>query len=233
MKRFISMLKILNSFLFIIICSKLMNKPLISVLITTIIYLTLSDILHTIIHELGHLVGGIFSGYKFFSFQFANFKLRKYQNTGTYSLHFESELCGQCVMIPKSTACKKYILYNIAGIFFNFALFLIVGIFTIISYNNLPTYILVFMYAFLIIGINKLLSNAIPHTNNSKLNDMSIILMLHGSKQTLADYIHYLCFYEKMVCKLPLPKQYNRQFEVTDHYNPVFYNEITKLLDSD
>lgn len=77
----------------------------------------LAIILQIIIHEAGHLIGGILTGYKFSSFRIFNFmfikendklKLKKLSLAGTG---------GQCLMSPPEFIEGKvpYILYNLGG----------------------------------------------------------------------------------------------------------------------
>ncbi|MDD2299125.1 MAG: hypothetical protein PHU69_05725 [Fermentimonas sp.] len=235
MKNCISILKLINCIFYLLICLKLIDKPVIAVLAISITGLILSDVIQTVIHELGHLFGGMLSGYYFLSFQIGNLKLCNNCCTNHISIQWENSVCGQCIMIPKSSTATHYFLYNFSGILSNALLTIVLGFFAIYNHANanLTTYTTVFIYSLVAIGFNKLLSNAIPYMNGSEPNDMAIILMLHKNVQTLTDYVHYLCFYGKKVCKLPLPQQYIRKLELTDQYNPIFYHEIMKLLSSD
>ncbi|WP_025729944.1 M50 family metallopeptidase [Atopobacter phocae] len=83
-----------------------------------------------IIHELGHLIGGLISGYRFGSFRIGSlllkkgsngFELKKYQIAGTG---------GQCLMVPPDSADETfpYLAYNLGGPLLNLAVGLLSGV---------------------------------------------------------------------------------------------------------
>lgn len=118
-------------------------------------------LLHTFIHETGHMVFGLLTGYKFSSIRFLSFmflktkggeiKLKRYKVAGT---------AGQCLMLPpeNDNGTYPYLLYNMGGCIFN----LIIGIVAVILWSLTDgAASIVWMFAG-IIGIFTALINGIP-----------------------------------------------------------------------
>ena len=119
-------------------------------------------LIQVIVHEAGHLVFGLVSGYQFSSFRIGSlmlisengkFKLRKFSIAGT---------AGQCLMSPPDLLDGKMpiVLYNLGGCIFNL---MVSALFTVIAYANRENPI-VFMVsiAIVVIGIAFVLTNGIP-----------------------------------------------------------------------
>lgn len=90
-------------------------------MIFILIFLYIGMFLQIIIHETGHLIFGLLSGYGFASFRLMGFmwiregariRFRRFSVAGT---------AGQCLMMPPSPADGKMpvVLYNLGGIFMN------------------------------------------------------------------------------------------------------------------
>lgn len=78
------------------------------------------------IHELGHLVMGYFTGYKFLSFRFLNFHLQ-YDDNKKLKLYRHSipGTLGQCLMTPPNKEPLPAFWYHFGGVLFNLLAFLI------------------------------------------------------------------------------------------------------------
>ncbi|MGN1190762.1 MAG: hypothetical protein ACI4SL_10260 [Candidatus Ornithospirochaeta sp.] len=130
------------------------------------------------IHEAGHLVFGLLTGYKFVSYRIASFtfikeegklKVKKFSLPGTG---------GQCLMSPPEySSSMPYVLYNAGGAIFNFlsfALFLLLFyIFSAVPF--LSSFLL--MTAFISLGLGAM--NIIPFIYG---NDGSNIMNIHRSE---------------------------------------------------
>ena len=100
------------------------NKPLhikLFFLAGVIICLIFAIYSSTIIHELGHLVFGLLTGYEFLSFRIGNLmwvKKNKEIRLKRYSLMGSA---GQCLLVPPKMEDETlpYILYNMGGVIFN------------------------------------------------------------------------------------------------------------------
>ncbi|NLD17444.1 MAG: biotin--[acetyl-CoA-carboxylase] ligase [Tissierellia bacterium] len=113
--------------------------------IIAFVFLVISLGIHIIIHEFGHLVTGLISGYKFgffriwkyaISFDEGKMKIKNFHIPGSL---------GQCVMAPpeKVNGDFPYLLYNLGGIIFNglFSILSLVLVF-VIPINLLSTFLL-------------------------------------------------------------------------------------------
>lgn len=119
-------------------------------------------ILHSYIHEVGHLIAGLMSGYRFQSIRFGSLmflktesgiKIRRYTLAGTG---------GQCLMLPPENKGDDYptFLYNMGGCFLNILLSLISIIcFFFCEKASIPALIL--MLSFLV-GIGLAIMNGVP-----------------------------------------------------------------------
>ena len=119
-------------------------------------------LIQIIVHEAGHLVFGLISGYDFSSFRIGNMmflkedgkiKLRKFSIAGT---------AGQCLMSPPDLVDGKMpvVLYNLGGCIFNLIASAIFGVLACVSGEN-PIAFIIFI-AFAVIGVAFALTNGIP-----------------------------------------------------------------------
>ena len=94
----------------------------------------LALIVQVIIHESGHLVCGLISGYKFNMFRIFSFALAKVNGKIKFKRYGIAGTAGQCLMLPPEEKNGKFpvVLYNLGGIIFNAlggVIFLVVYIF--------------------------------------------------------------------------------------------------------
>lgn len=144
--------------------------------------------LQIILHEAGHLIFGLLSGYKFVSFRIGSitiiredkkFKFKKFKIKGT---------AGQCLMMPKTENYEelKYISYNLGGVLINFIVTIISGIILLVVDNKLAEIIL---KCLITTGLVCFISNGIPMKIGGIANDGYNILAISKDK-----FIKY-CFY--------------------------------------
>lgn len=146
--------------------------------------LLISVFLHTIIHESGHLVFGLLSGYKCVSFRIFSFMwcgqdgkivLKRVRIPGT---------AGQCLMSPPEMRDGKipFKLYNLGGSIMNVVFSLVAAGLTLLLPEGIFADIL---FIFSVIGIALALINAIPLTVSDLNNDGKNALSLGKSKEAL------------------------------------------------
>ncbi len=136
-------------------------------------------ILHIIVHEAGHLVFGLLSGYKFVSFRVFDFKIIKDEN-GKLNFRYEkiAGTGGQCLMrAPEYVEGKfKYKLYLLGGVIFNV-------LFSIVFWLILPSY---YTLLFALIGFTLAFLNLIPMGFNDGMT------FYHASKDETTRFVLYL-----------------------------------------
>jgi len=100
-------------------------------LLILIISLCLAYILQIVIHEAGHLVCGLLSGYRFVSFRVGSFMIARCSGKMEFRRYSLVGTGGQCLLVPPDMEAGwiPYKLYNLGGVLFNF---LTAGLFFII-----------------------------------------------------------------------------------------------------
>lgn len=137
--------------------------------------------LHMIIHEAGHLIFGLLTGYKFRSFRILSFmllkdkeklKLRRLSIVGTG---------GQCIMMPPDIKNGKmpFLLYNLGGSFLN-VIASVLPLVIYFGYNDSP-----FLLIFAVIGFIAALTNGVPMRTSTINNDGYNALAISKSNEAL------------------------------------------------
>ena len=118
--------------------------------------------LQIVIHEAGHLVAGLLSGYKFISFRIFNYTILKTAEGLKVKKFGISGTGGQCLMTPPDGPAEelKFVIYNLGGVLFNL-LFSAVAI--ILWWNfSANEYASIFLMLFALLGVLFALMNGIP-----------------------------------------------------------------------
>lgn len=94
---------------------------ILSILIKIAFFLA-SYYIQTIIHELGHMIAGLMSGYSFGSFRIGSVMLVKENGKIKLKKHSVAGTGGQCLMIPPKMENGRFpvIFYNLGGVILNF-----------------------------------------------------------------------------------------------------------------
>lgn len=157
------------------------------VLLSGLLLLALAYLLQVIIHEAGHLVFGLISGYEFVSFRIGSFMLAK-GNDGKLSLkrYFLAGTAGQCLLAPPDFEEDGYLpvgLYNMGGVLLNAisAMF-----FFWVYYLSGKTVILPMLFLCLgIVGFSQALINGLPLELSGVPTDGRNALSLGKDEQAL------------------------------------------------
>lgn len=124
-----------------------------------------------IIHEGGHLVFGLLTGYKFSSFRIWSFMMIKQNGKMRFRRFSLAGTGGQCLMIPpeKGDTKASVILYNLGGVIFNF----ILTVLCLLIYFLIPeTYFLsTTLWYTAILSVFTMISNGIPFNVGGIAND--------------------------------------------------------------
>lgn len=135
------------------------------------IFLLLFYFVQVVVHEAGHLVFGLLTGYQYSSFRIGSFmwvksegklKLRRYSLAGTG---------GQCLMAPPDMVDGKvpYVLYNLGGCLANIVVSVIPAIIVLLSWKLTYFNCMVLLWA--VIGLVAALLNGIPMKLQGMPND--------------------------------------------------------------
>lgn len=149
---------------------------------------SISFVIHIILHEGGHLVFGLLTGYKFLSFRIfstifyknkSKIKVKKYSIKGT---------AGQCLMYPpkqRSDGSFPFILYNMGGGMSNlfFSLVMIPPVIT--SHGILRTIYIAFITA----GVLFAITNLVPFNQGLQNDGMNLKGMLRSKELLEAFYV--------------------------------------------
>lgn len=141
----------------------------------------LSIFIQIIIHELGHLVFGLLTGYKFLSFRIGSFMILKRDKKLEFKKMSLVGTGGQCLMSPpdmKNGKVKNF-LYNMGGVIFNIVFSSLFVILLLII--NIP-YLKLLLLFLILVGIYTILVNGIPMRLDIN-NDGSNALMLYKNKE--------------------------------------------------
>lgn len=146
-------------------------------LIVVIASIVISIYIHVILHEGGHLVCGLLSGYKFVSFRAGNRMLIK--SNGKYYLKKFSipGTGGQCLLDPPDTSDGNYPvkLYNLGGGLSNF----LFSAMAFLAVTNTESHVMKeVLFPFIILGVALGATNLIPMRVSGIANDGYNILSL-------------------------------------------------------
>lgn len=140
-------------------------------------------IFQVVIHESGHLIFGLITGYRFSSFRILSKVIIK--KDGKLSLRINaSNGAGQCLMLPPKHH-KPYILYNIGGIILDI---ISAFIFSLIAFSNntIGFHIRTFSLLISFMGVGSAVINGLPIL--IKNNDTDNCLKFKRHKATLHSY---------------------------------------------
>ena len=142
--------------------------------------------LQIVIHECGHMVFGLMTGYEFRSIRFGSLMIVSIEGKLRFKRYSLAGTGGQCLMSPPELVDGRmpYVLYNLGGSFLNLifaAIFLVLGL-TI----NVP-YLDLFFIMNAIWGLSTALQNGIP-LELQVPNDGSNTVALSKSKTALRGF---------------------------------------------
>ncbi len=164
-----------------------------------------------IIHETGHLVFGLLSGYEFSSFRILSFMWVKENGKIKFKNLTVAGTVGQCLMSPPDLVDGKipFVLFNLGGCFMN-VIFSV--IFTVVFFLcPQPSLIALVVLLFAVSGIMIALINGIPLKTENVDNDGYNTLSISKSPETLEAFWLQLKIAEqtaKGVCLKDMPAEW-------------------------
>lgn len=159
--------------------------PFLLLYIALVIMLFAAIYLQTIIHEAGHLVFGLLTGYKFSSFRIGSFMFVKKDGNIRLKRFSLAGTAGQCLMSPPDMVDGKLpvMLYNLGGSIMNIiASFIFLGIYFLSGDSFI---ISSFAMVLVLIGVFFALTNGIPMRMGYVDNDGKNAVSLRKNKDAL------------------------------------------------
>lgn len=157
-------------------------EPIIEYIIS-MIFMLLLFISLIIIHEAGHLIFGLISGYKFVSFRVGSLMLKKEKGKFVIKKFKLPGTLGQCLMMPDdnwNVYDYPYVLYNLGGVIANIT----VSLLSLVIFVNSNSFVLrgVCLMSFLF-GALIAFNNGIPLRISGLNNDGNNALALKKDKE--------------------------------------------------
>ena len=146
------------------------------------VFLYASIYFQTIIHEGGHLVMGLLTGYRFLSFRVGSFMWIKQNGKIRFGRFSMPGTGGQCLLTmpePKDDGSYPYALYNWGGVLFN--LISVVLSFIILIFFRFNPYVASFSVIMALVGIYLAILNGIPFPGAMIPNDAANVRLIGKS----------------------------------------------------
>lgn len=161
---------------------------LLGVVVTTLVSFYVAIYLQIILHEGGHLVGGLASGYSFVSFRIGNLTLIRKDGRFAFKRFSVAGTGGQCLLTPPQKPLNEIpvVWYNLGGVFANL-LSAVVAIMLVFCISGMPSFVVTFLVLFCIMGGFLALMNGIPMKVGGIGNDAdNMRLLLKSAEGKLA-----------------------------------------------
>ena len=158
-----------------------------------IVFMIFSTFLQIILHEGGHLVCGLLTGYRFVSFRIFNQTLIRQDGRMRIKRFNIAGTGGQCLLVPPERPLEEipYKLYNAGGVLANL-LTAMIAIALIVAVSGIPKLLLLFLIMFALVGILLALINGIPMRMNGIGNDADNMRQLNKNRQSKLELVMQL-----------------------------------------
>lgn len=188
-----------------------------------IVSLFLSYFLQVILHEGGHLVCGLASGYWFVSFRILHLTIIRHNERLCIKRFSVAGTEGQCLLIPPDRPVRDIpcALYNLGGVLANL-LAAAIAIILLLTMDGMPYPWKIFLGVFAFVGILLGLMNGIPMKIGGIGNDadnMRLLLKDKNSKQALVTQLRVNAWVQWGVRLKDMPEEWFRQEGETDYKN--------------
>lgn len=175
------------------------------------------------VHEAGHLVAGLATGYKFVSFRIFNLTFIRMDGKMKIKSFGVAGTGGQCLLLPPDKPLEDIpsAWYNAGGVLANIMV-LILGIPILLISEN--PFVIEFTAVFLMIDLLMILSNGIPMKLNGLGNDGYNLLHMHKdlkSKKSIIMQLRANALIQQGLRPVEMPSELFRMEEVADWKNPL------------
>lgn len=215
------------------------GEMMLAMLVGVISFLV-ATFLHIIIHEGGHLVCGLLTGYRFVSFRVFNWTFIR--ESGKLRIkHFSvAGTGGQCLMAPPNKPLDEIPVtwYNLGGVLAN--LVCVGAAFLFLQLTDNP-FVETFLIIFIIFGLFLILMNGIPMTIGGVSNDANNVILLRkdkASKRALMIQLEGNALVQQGVRPCDMPSEWFLIDEAyADYKNPLLVHirlmAASRLLDEE
>ena len=185
-----------------------------------------------ILHESGHLLLGLATGYRFVSFRVGSFTLIEENGRFRFKRYSISGTGGQCLMSPPDKPCDQlpYFWYNAGGVLMNL-LTAVVAFILWISFSEVSTALHVFLFFLFISGLFLTLMNGIPLKMSGITNDAYNLILMRkdpNCRKSLALQLSVNAESQKGVRLKDMPDKWFTDIEITDYSN--IFQVAVKLI---
>ena len=186
-----------------------------------------------VMHELGHLFGGLLTGYRPISFRVFSFMLVKIDGKWQYRRSSVPGTGGQCLMAPPRMKNGDYplALYNLGGILF--CGFLSVGLIAVSFF--LPTAATgLHLARFGLVSFLMNLFNAIPTSGKSMVNDATNMKMAWKSstaKRSFWNQLEYVSLHAQNIPTEDMPEELFSMPDKTELSNPLMIWQVLAVVE--
>lgn len=156
-----------------------------------IVILLITAFLQIILHEVGHLVCGLLSGYGFVSFRIGTFTIIRQEGKLRLKRFNLAGTGGQCLMSPPRDVALDEVptfLYNAGGVLMNLLTATIALVLLITCKSMMPNWLIYFLAGKMVIGYAFALLNGIPMKIGGVSNDGYNMLHLGKNKQSVKGF---------------------------------------------
>ena len=207
---------------------------ILGVMIFSMVAAFVAGILQIIIHEAGHLVTGLLSGYRFVSFRIFNYTILKTTEGLKVKKFGISGTGGQCLLTPPDCPAEdlKFVLYNLGGILFNL-LFSAVAIILWLNFSA-NEYARIFLMLFALLGVLFALMNGIPmklFVSNDGMNTKRLLANME-SRRIFANSLRINALVQEGKRPKDLPEEYfwlPDEINFNDYFAIQQYNFVAGL----
>lgn len=131
---------------------------------------------NTILHEAGHLVGGLMTGYQFLSLRVGSLTLQKDNDGWHWKRYSINGTLGQCLMAPPHTEELPYFWYNAGGVLVNLLIALVSAL--LLLFCSLGVFASIVCIMLLVNALFMFITNGIPLKVGGVPNDGMNLLTL-------------------------------------------------------
>lgn len=161
---------------------RLAGKELIIALVVSLLVIAVAYYINLCLHEVGHMIFGLLSGYRFNSLRFGKLMLVKREGKLHFARYNLPGTGGQCIMsAPEGDAeHMPVVLYNMGGLFVNLAVVLTGTVLFLVLKDTVPYAGMVF-FTLAFTALIILITNGIPLSQIG--NDGANTIILYKNKQ--------------------------------------------------